>query len=254
MPIQIKRSLLNEERSHLRIFMISDEQRNIKPYAVPVRVLPCRVVKDEEMRRLKDELKRTIRWTLSNLAVVMVRRFASQLHGRLSDSNNTRFREETAATDENDFGEKGNKTMAEVIEDREKQQRERGEAKMNAQAEEHKMLLKKKEDQQDTQKKTVGGVWWTRPTIVTSPNIQFKPVTPAQFTLQAQRQVQVGFIDEEEAADNVSSINAHFTMKAVEVTQEQRDHQKTVSQSTNHTCASTSVAAKRTEERSMQDE
>ncbi|KAI8517638.1 hypothetical protein Bbelb_036550 [Branchiostoma belcheri] len=75
------------------------------------------------------------------------------------------------------------------------------------------------------------------------------------FQSCAQRQVQVEFIDEEEAADNVSSIKAHFTMKAVEVTQEQRDHQKkTVSQSKNHTCASASVAAKRTEERSMQDE
>ncbi|XP_035694410.1 uncharacterized protein LOC118428452 [Branchiostoma floridae] len=46
-----------EAASHLMIFMISDEQRNMKPYAVPVRVLPCRVVKDEQLRNLKDELK-----------------------------------------------------------------------------------------------------------------------------------------------------------------------------------------------------
>ncbi|CAH1247632.1 Hypp7970 [Branchiostoma lanceolatum] len=32
----------------------------MKPYAIPVRVLPCRVVKDAKMRALKDELKRTM--------------------------------------------------------------------------------------------------------------------------------------------------------------------------------------------------
>ncbi|XP_078667520.1 uncharacterized protein LOC144909356 [Branchiostoma floridae x Branchiostoma belcheri] len=49
-----------EAASHLLIFMISEEKRNTRPYAIPVRVLPCRVVKDAVMRTLKDELKMTM--------------------------------------------------------------------------------------------------------------------------------------------------------------------------------------------------
>ncbi|XP_077996424.1 uncharacterized protein LOC144449720 [Glandiceps talaboti] len=43
--------------SHLMIFMISDELRNMKPYALPVRLLPCGVIKDNTMRVLKNTVK-----------------------------------------------------------------------------------------------------------------------------------------------------------------------------------------------------
>eukprot|EP00058_Branchiostoma_floridae_P027263 XP_002612754.1 hypothetical protein BRAFLDRAFT_97266 [Branchiostoma floridae] len=49
-----------EAASHVLIFMISDDQRSVKLYAIPVRVLPCRVVKDAKMRALKDDLKLTM--------------------------------------------------------------------------------------------------------------------------------------------------------------------------------------------------
>ncbi|XP_072046198.1 uncharacterized protein [Amphiura filiformis] len=43
--------------THLLIFMISDELRNRKPYAVPVRVMPVASVKDLTIRALQVELK-----------------------------------------------------------------------------------------------------------------------------------------------------------------------------------------------------
>lgn len=46
-----------EAASHLLLFMVSDEQRNFKPYAVPVRVLKYSSIKDSKLRSLQDELK-----------------------------------------------------------------------------------------------------------------------------------------------------------------------------------------------------
>ena len=42
--------------THLMVFMISDEQRNTKPYAVPVRVIPFQSITDAKVRELKDEI------------------------------------------------------------------------------------------------------------------------------------------------------------------------------------------------------
>ena len=45
-----------EKRSavtHLMVFMISDEQRNTKPYAVTVRVIPFQSITDAKVRELK---------------------------------------------------------------------------------------------------------------------------------------------------------------------------------------------------------
>ena len=43
--------------THLLIFMISEELRNKKPYAIPVRIMPVTTVKDLEIRALQMELK-----------------------------------------------------------------------------------------------------------------------------------------------------------------------------------------------------
>ena len=39
---------------HLFVFMIADECRNLKPYAVPVRVLPFKSVTDKKVRELEE--------------------------------------------------------------------------------------------------------------------------------------------------------------------------------------------------------
>lgn len=46
-----------EAASHLLVFMISDELRNKKPYAIPVRILTYKSITDAQMRELRDELK-----------------------------------------------------------------------------------------------------------------------------------------------------------------------------------------------------
>ena len=46
-----------EAASYLLIFMISDEQRNSKPYAIPVRVIKYKSITDSRLRVLTDELK-----------------------------------------------------------------------------------------------------------------------------------------------------------------------------------------------------
>ena len=46
--------------SHILIFMVSDELRNFKPYAIPVRVLIYTSLTDMNARDLKDELKGTM--------------------------------------------------------------------------------------------------------------------------------------------------------------------------------------------------
>ena len=43
--------------SHILIFMVSDELRNFKPYAIPVRVLKYSSLTDKNARDLKEELK-----------------------------------------------------------------------------------------------------------------------------------------------------------------------------------------------------
>lgn len=43
--------------THMLVFMISDELRNTKPYAVPVRMMPVGTVKDATIRELQEELR-----------------------------------------------------------------------------------------------------------------------------------------------------------------------------------------------------
>ena len=46
--------------THLMIFMISEEARNVKPYAIPVRFMPVRTLSDKVVRQLKEELRVTM--------------------------------------------------------------------------------------------------------------------------------------------------------------------------------------------------
>lgn len=50
-----------EAASHLLLFMISDELRNYKPYAVPVRVVKYKSITDAKVRELKEELRKAMK-------------------------------------------------------------------------------------------------------------------------------------------------------------------------------------------------
>ena len=47
-----------EAASHLLLFMISDELRNFKPYAVPVRAIKYKSITDAMLRELKEDLRK----------------------------------------------------------------------------------------------------------------------------------------------------------------------------------------------------
>lgn len=49
--------------THLLVFMITDERRNRKPYAIPVRFLPYRSFTDAKLRELEVELEEVMRST-----------------------------------------------------------------------------------------------------------------------------------------------------------------------------------------------
>jgi len=49
--------------THLLVFMIADERRNRKPYAIPVRFLPYRSLTDAKLRELEVQLEEVMRTT-----------------------------------------------------------------------------------------------------------------------------------------------------------------------------------------------
>lgn len=57
-----------EAATHLMLFMIADERRDLKPYAIPVRALPFTSIKDAKLRELCDVLKAT----MENFGMVVV--------------------------------------------------------------------------------------------------------------------------------------------------------------------------------------
>lgn len=59
-----------EAATHLMVFMIADERRDMKPYAIPVRALPFKSMKDAKLRELRDELKAA----MENIGMVVVGR------------------------------------------------------------------------------------------------------------------------------------------------------------------------------------
>ena len=50
-----------EAAPHLLLFMISDELRNFKPYAVPVRVIKYKSITDAMLREFKEELRKAMK-------------------------------------------------------------------------------------------------------------------------------------------------------------------------------------------------
>ena len=62
-----------EAATHLMVFMIADECRDMKPYAIPVWALPFKSMKDAKLRELRDELKAA----MENIAMVAVGRLLS---------------------------------------------------------------------------------------------------------------------------------------------------------------------------------
>ena len=46
--------------THLMVFMIADESRNRKPYALPVQVMPFKGMKDSKLRELYEELRKVM--------------------------------------------------------------------------------------------------------------------------------------------------------------------------------------------------
>ena len=52
---------MREAATHLMLFMISEEQRNMKPYAVLVRAMPFKTMPDAKVREVKYELSAKMR-------------------------------------------------------------------------------------------------------------------------------------------------------------------------------------------------
>ncbi|XP_073247312.1 uncharacterized protein [Porites lutea] len=59
---------IREAATHLMIFMVADERRDMKPYAIPVRALPFKSITDAKVRQLRDDLK----LEMENLGMVVV--------------------------------------------------------------------------------------------------------------------------------------------------------------------------------------
>ena len=57
------RDLFKKKRAaagHVEVIMISNEKRNCKPYALPVKFVPCQTLKDEQVRDLNQEIKQSM--------------------------------------------------------------------------------------------------------------------------------------------------------------------------------------------------
>jgi hypothetical protein len=61
--LQYLKDLYSKKRkaaTHLLVFMVADELRNTKPYAIPVRFIPYHSITDAKVRDLEDELERAM--------------------------------------------------------------------------------------------------------------------------------------------------------------------------------------------------
>ena len=68
--------------SHMLVFMIADELRNRKPYAIPVRFMPYRSLTDSKLRELELQLEEAMR----NMGMTVVGMYLVN-HYRSRDSN-----------------------------------------------------------------------------------------------------------------------------------------------------------------------
>ena len=69
--LQFLRNLFKKKRicaTHILVFMVADEQRNCKPYAIPIQYVPYKGIRDQEVRDLTKKIK--IEMTKAHLKVV----------------------------------------------------------------------------------------------------------------------------------------------------------------------------------------
>lgn len=69
--LQYLRNLFKKKRTcatHIMVFMVADEQRNSKPYAIPVQYIPYKGIRDQEVRDLTKGIK--VQMTNADLKVV----------------------------------------------------------------------------------------------------------------------------------------------------------------------------------------
>lgn len=69
--LQFLRNLFKKKRicaTHILVFMVADERRNCKPYAIPIQYVPYKGIRDQEVRDLTKKIK--IEMTKAHLKVV----------------------------------------------------------------------------------------------------------------------------------------------------------------------------------------
>lgn len=69
--LQYLRNLFKKKRTcatHVLVFMVADEQRNTKPYAIPIQYVPHKGIRDQEVRDLTKGIKEQM--TNAHLKVV----------------------------------------------------------------------------------------------------------------------------------------------------------------------------------------
>ena len=69
--LQYLQNLFKKKRTcatHILVFMIAEEQRDSKPYAIPVQYIPYKGIRDQEVRDLTKEIK--VQMTNADLKVV----------------------------------------------------------------------------------------------------------------------------------------------------------------------------------------
>ena len=72
---QYLRNLYKKKRTsatHVVVTMLSDERRSSKPYALPVRYIPCITLKDNDVRKFNQDLKREMKKRDMTLAGIIV--------------------------------------------------------------------------------------------------------------------------------------------------------------------------------------
>lgn len=72
--LQYLRNLFKKKRScatHILVFMVADEQRNTKPYAIPIQYVPYKGIRDQEVR----DLTKAIKEQMTNAHLKVVGRF-----------------------------------------------------------------------------------------------------------------------------------------------------------------------------------
>ena len=62
--LQYYKDLYSKKRSpasHLLVFMIADELRNVKPYAIPIQFMPIKTITDDQIRKLELDIETSMK-------------------------------------------------------------------------------------------------------------------------------------------------------------------------------------------------